>query len=57
MDWPNSIAPPAGKTILKVALPSQPPVREEESLLGLYDAQTLICHLMLVHKVLLKLAI
>lgn len=28
MYWPNSIAPPAAKTNLKVALPSQPPVRE-----------------------------
>lgn len=57
MDCPNSIAPPAGKTILNVALPSQPPVREEESPLVLDDAQTLICHLMLAHTVLLKLAI
>lgn len=55
MYCPNSIAPPAGKTILKVALPSQPPVREEELMYVLYDAQ--ICHFMLIDKVLLKNAI
>lgn len=54
MYCPNSIAPPAGKTILKVALPSQPPVREEQSMHVLYDAHTLICHVMLIHKVVLN---